>query len=76
MLHFILSLHSRLKCKIEKMDIKWTKLECLFLGQKTFKKTNMVKIVVNVQKRLKGASAEGDFCHGENKEHAEEKSSK
>ena len=32
--------------------------------------------MVNFQKRLKGASAEADFWHGENIEHAEKKSSK
>ena len=29
--------------------------------------------MVNFQKRLKGASAEADFWHGENIEHAEKK---
>ena len=39
-------------------------------------KYNFVKIRVNVQKRLKGASAEADFWHGENMEHVKKKSSK
>ena len=33
----------------------------------------MVKITVNVQKRLKGASVEADFLHGENKDHDKKK---
>ena len=33
----------------------------------------MVKITVNVQKRLKGASVEADFWHGENIDHDEKK---
>ena len=41
-----------------------------------FQKANIAKIMVNVQKRLKGASVEADFWHGENIEHVEKKSSK
>ena len=33
----------------------------------------MAKIMVNVQKRLKGASAEADFWYGEIIEHVEKK---
>ena len=33
----------------------------------------MAKITVNVQKRLKGASVEADFWHGENIDHPEKK---
>ena len=36
----------------------------------------MVKITVNVQKRVKGASVEADFWYGENIGLAEKKSSK
>ena len=32
--------------------------------------------MVNVQKRLNGASVRADFLHGENIDHAKEKSSK
>ena len=39
-------------------------------------KESFAKIMVNVQKRLKGASAEANFWHGENIEHVEKKSSK
>ena len=39
-------------------------------------KTNMTKIMVNVQKRLKGASVDVDFWHGENIDTVKEKSSK
>ena len=42
----------------------------------TFQKTNMAKIMVNVQKRLNGASVRADFLYGENIDHAEKKSSK
>ena len=38
-----------------------------------FQTENMAKIMVNVQKRLNGASAEVDFWHGENIDHAEKK---
>ncbi len=41
-----------------------------------FLETNIVKIVVNFQKRLKGASVEADFWYGENIGLAEKKSSK
>ena len=33
----------------------------------------MAKIMVNVQKRLKGASVRADFFHGENVDHPEKK---
>ena len=33
----------------------------------------MAKIMVNVQKRLKGASAEADFWYGDNMDHVEKK---
>ena len=33
----------------------------------------MVKIAVNVQKRVKGASVEADFLHGENINHEKKK---
>ena len=33
----------------------------------------MVKITVNVQKRVKGASVEADFLHGENIDHEKKK---
>ena len=33
----------------------------------------MAKIMVNVQKRLNGASAEADFWYGENIDHDEKK---
>ena len=36
-------------------------------------KESFAKIMVNVQKRLKGASAEANFWHGENIEHVEKK---
>ena len=36
----------------------------------------MAKIVMDVQKRLKGASVRADFLYGENIDHAEKKSSK
>jgi hypothetical protein len=36
----------------------------------------MAKIMVNVQKRLKGASVHADFWHGENIELVDKKSSK
>ena len=36
-------------------------------------KESFAKIMVNVQKRLKGASAKANFWHGENIEHAEKK---
>ena len=36
----------------------------------------MVKIMVKVQKRVKGASVEADFLHGENIDHEKKKSSK
>ena len=36
----------------------------------------MAKMMVNVQERLKGASAEADFWYGENIDHFEKKSSK
>ena len=67
---------------------KPTKQEILhFLGwsrpkfcTKTFSphcwKESFAKIMANVQKMLKGASAEADFWHGKNIEHAEKKSSK
>ena len=38
-----------------------------------FQKANVAKIMVNVQKRLKGASAKANFWHGENIEHVEKK---
>ena len=38
-----------------------------------FQKTNMAKIMANVQKRLKGASVEADFWYGENIGLAEKK---
>ena len=41
-----------------------------------FQIANMAKIMVNVQKRLNGASVKADFWHGENKGHPEKKSSK
>ena len=37
---------------------------------------NMAKIMVNVQKRLNGASAEAGFWYGDNLDHVKEKSSK
>ena len=43
---------------------------------KHFQKTNMAKMMVNVQERLKGASVEADFWYGENIGLAEKKSSK
>ena len=42
----------------------------------TFQKANMAKIMINVQKRLNGASAEADFWYGDNLDHVENKSSK
>jgi hypothetical protein len=36
----------------------------------------MAKIIVDVQKRLKGASAEADFWYGDNIDHVKKKSSK
>ena len=39
-------------------------------------KENFAKIMVNVQKRLKGGSVKADFLHDENIDHAEKKSSK
>ena len=36
----------------------------------------MAKIMVNVQKRLKGVSVRAEFLYGGNIDHAEEKSSK
>ena len=39
-------------------------------------KTNMAKIMVNVQKRLNGASVRADFLYGENIDHVEKKSYK
>ena len=41
-----------------------------------FWKTNLAKIMVNVQKSLKGGSVKADFRQGENIDHAEKKSSK
>ena len=41
-----------------------------------FQIANMAKIMVNVQKRLNGASAEADFWYGDNLDHVEKKSSK
>ena len=38
-----------------------------------FWKESFAKIMVNVQKRLKGASAKANFWHGENIEHVEKK---
>ena len=38
-----------------------------------FQKANMAKIMVNVQKRLKGDSVEADFWHGEKVDHDEKK---
>ena len=35
-----------------------------------FKKTNMAKIMINVQKSLKGASVDADFWHGKTIDHA------
>ena len=42
----------------------------------TFQKANMAKIMINVQKRLNGASVRAEFLCGENIDHAGEKSSK
>ena len=42
----------------------------------TFQKANMAKIMINVQKRLNGASSEADFWHGENLDRPEVKTSK
>ena len=42
----------------------------------TFQKANMAKIMINVQKRLNGASAEVDFWYGDNLDHVNKKSSK
>ena len=39
-------------------------------------KSSSAKIMVDVQKRLNGASVKADFLHGEDKDHAKEKSSK
>ena len=41
-----------------------------------FQIANMAKIMVNVQKKLNGASVKADFWHGENIDHADEKSYK
>ena len=41
-----------------------------------FQIANMAKIMVNVQKRLNGASVKADFWHSENIHHLEKKSSK
>ena len=41
-----------------------------------FQKANVAKIMVNVQKRLKGASFGADFLYDENLYYTEEKSSK
>ena len=38
-----------------------------------FQKADIAKIMVNVQKRLNGASSKADFWHGENIDHAEKK---
>ena len=38
-----------------------------------FLKTSLAKIKANVQKRLRGASAEADFLHGERKKPCREK---
>ena len=53
----------------------WPKF-CAKKISQLFQKANMAKIMVNVQKRLKGASVQADFLHGENIDHAEKKSSK
>ena len=36
----------------------------------------MAKMMINVQERLKGGTAEADFWYGENIDHVEKKSSK
>ena len=36
----------------------------------------MAKMMINVQERLKGATAEADFWYGENIDYVEKKSSK
>ena len=41
-----------------------------------FFENKLGKNMVDVQKSLKGASAEADFWHGKNIDHAEKKSSK
>ena len=41
-----------------------------------FQIANMAKIMVNVQKRLNGASVRAEFLYGKNIDHAGEKSSK
>ena len=38
-----------------------------------FQKANIAKMMVNVQKRLKGASVKADFWHGEYIDHADKK---
>ena len=38
-----------------------------------FQKANVGKIMVNIQKMLKGISMEADFWHGENINHAKKK---
>ena len=38
-----------------------------------FQKANVGKIMVNIQKMLKGVSMEADFWHGENIDPAEKK---
>ena len=38
-----------------------------------FQKANIVKIMVNVQKRLNGTSSQAEFWHGENIDHAKKK---
>ena len=42
----------------------------------TFSESKYGKIMVNVQKRLKGASAEAGFWYGENIDHVKKKNSK
>ena len=48
---------------------------CIQKKQWLFQKANVAKIMVNVQKNLKGGSVKAHFQHGENIDHAEKNSS-